>query len=67
MDVADTMLKLKVWIRVPRYSLVRFIKQAYFNLFARIYLRHILALTGITRERVAVWEEFLSSVDIHNI
>lgn len=67
MDVADTMLKLKVWIRGPRFSLVRLLKQSYFNLFSLIYRRHVMKLTGITRERIKTWENFLSHVDIHNI
>jgi len=67
MDIADTMLKLKVWVRGAKFSLVRFCKQTYFNLFSHIYLRHVMALTGITRERIRTWEDFLAHVDIHSI
>lgn len=65
MDIAHTLINLKRLIKGSRYSLARLIKQIYFYIFAIIYLRHSMGLSGVPRQSINMWERFLLSIDIH--
>lgn len=65
MDVADTMLKLKVWGRGSKWSPVRILKQGCLKIFILIYLRNVVVLSDISRQRIKTWEKFLNDIEIN--
>jgi hypothetical protein len=65
MDVADTILKLKVWVGGAKWSLKRIVKQGFINVFMAAYFYYVVNLSDISCQRVRIWKKYLEDIEIN--